>query len=32
MNVPYTAHIPFDLLFLLFTIVFVVVHRASPRG
>ena len=31
MNVPYIAHIPFVLVFLLFTIVFVVGHRTSPR-
>lgn len=31
MNVPYIAHIPFVLLFLLFSIVFVLMHRTSPR-
>jgi len=31
MNVPYLAHIPFVLLFLVFTIVFILTHRTSPR-
>jgi len=31
MNIPYIAHIPFVLVFLLFTIVFVVGHRTAPR-
>jgi hypothetical protein len=31
MNIPYTAHIPFVLLFLLFTVVFVIAHRISPK-
>lgn len=31
MNIPYIAHIPFVLLFLLFTVIFVLAHRTSPR-
>ncbi len=31
MSIPYIAHIPFVLLFLLFTIVFIVAHRALRR-
>ena len=31
MNVPYLAHIPFVLLFLVFTVCFVVTHRTRGR-
>ncbi len=29
--IPYLAHIPFVLLFLLFTLCFIVVHRSTRR-
>jgi hypothetical protein len=31
MRIPYTAHIPFVLLFFLFTLVFVLAHRTGRR-
>jgi hypothetical protein len=32
MKIPYLAHIPFVLLFLLFTIIFVVAQRVRGRS
>jgi hypothetical protein len=31
MNIPYGAHLPFVLLFLVFTVLFVLAHRANGR-
>ena len=31
MRIPYIAHIPFVLLFLLFTICFIATHRVTRR-